>query len=311
MKYQIIPYSSRFKSQFKSLNQEWLEKYFYVEEFDLEVLNNPEQYLIKPGGQIYFATVENQAVGTVGLMPNQSFIEITKMAVDPKFRGYGIGQALFNQALKGCGELGYKRVHIFTNTKLHTAFRMYRKMGFTEIPFNTNQYARCNSRLEKYISKALTPHELKGLVEDYLYSGDILRKLVKSLENESLSYHPKNGGWTIEEQLIHLVDFEVVAYLIIKRFLNEETSSDFNWSSNSWIENSNKKTLDKKSLLELFMNLRQANYRTLNALDVHLLQKLKTKINGESILLLDWLLEAKNHNHFGQITRNHEEYLKG
>lgn len=52
----IIPYQKEFALDFKSLNIEWLKHLFYVESYDLEVLSNPEQYIINKGGHIFFAT---------------------------------------------------------------------------------------------------------------------------------------------------------------------------------------------------------------------------------------------------------------
>ena len=52
--FQIVSYKPSLKKYFILLNEEWLEKYFYVEKYDKELLENCENEIIKKGGQIYF-----------------------------------------------------------------------------------------------------------------------------------------------------------------------------------------------------------------------------------------------------------------
>ena len=40
---------------FKTLNLEWIEEFFVVEEEDLKILSNPKSYVIDKGGEIFFA----------------------------------------------------------------------------------------------------------------------------------------------------------------------------------------------------------------------------------------------------------------
>ena len=70
-------------SEFYNLNIEWLQTYFYVEDHDKEVLNNPKKYIIEKGGIILFVLVNNMVIGTVALMPtlSENTYELTKMAI--------------------------------------------------------------------------------------------------------------------------------------------------------------------------------------------------------------------------------------
>ena len=52
---EIIDYDPAYDKQFYELNIEWLETYFYVEDFDREVLSKPKKYILDPGGFIFFA----------------------------------------------------------------------------------------------------------------------------------------------------------------------------------------------------------------------------------------------------------------
>lgn len=61
MKIEIIPLSPHYKENFKILNKTWLEKYFYVEPHDEEVLGNPEKYITTPGGNIFLLIKEKKS----------------------------------------------------------------------------------------------------------------------------------------------------------------------------------------------------------------------------------------------------------
>ena len=60
----IEPFKPEYREQFMRLNLEWLEKYFHVEPHDLEVLYDPEDHIIEPGGEIFFAKLNGNIVGT-------------------------------------------------------------------------------------------------------------------------------------------------------------------------------------------------------------------------------------------------------
>ena len=65
---EIIPYQRKYKVDFAKLNYEWLEKYSHVEEEDKTLLNYPEREIIKKGGEVFFALVNNKAVGTCAVV---------------------------------------------------------------------------------------------------------------------------------------------------------------------------------------------------------------------------------------------------
>ena len=44
---EIVEYKSEYKEAFKSLNQEWIETYFKMEEEDYKALDNPDEYIIQ------------------------------------------------------------------------------------------------------------------------------------------------------------------------------------------------------------------------------------------------------------------------
>jgi len=148
---EVIPFDKIYSKAFYELNIEWLNTYFYVEPFDEEVLSNPETYIIKKGGHIFFTKLDNQIVGTVALMPvnNKKFFELTKMAVSPKHRGLKIGQQLMLHCIDFSKSIELPKLILYSNTKLENAIYIYRKYGFIEIPVEPNSpYKRSNIKME-------------------------------------------------------------------------------------------------------------------------------------------------------------------
>ncbi|MFC4690817.1 GNAT family N-acetyltransferase [Dokdonia genika] len=151
----IIPYNTKHKDAFKHLNIEWLETYFYVEPYDLEVLSKPETYIINKGGYIFFAQHNDEIVGTVALMPTavNGVLELTKMAVSPQARGLGIGQKLMEHCIAFAKAENLSKLILYSNTILENAIHIYKKWGFIEIPVEENaSYERANIKMEKIIN---------------------------------------------------------------------------------------------------------------------------------------------------------------
>lgn len=149
----IVPYSAEYREYIKTLNYEWLQKYFYVEQGDIEQLTDPQRFIIDKGGYIYFAKYKGEVVGTSSLMKTgEGEYELAKMAVTEKHKGLGIGQMLLEHCLKEARKLQATKLSLFSNAKLESAIYLYRKYGFTEIPLPTEvHYARADIMMEKYL----------------------------------------------------------------------------------------------------------------------------------------------------------------
>ena len=65
---EIISYQPSLKSHIKTLNVEWLEKYFSVEPNDTIQLSDPENEIINKGGLIYYVSMDGEIIGTATLM---------------------------------------------------------------------------------------------------------------------------------------------------------------------------------------------------------------------------------------------------
>ena len=150
----IISFEPQYAKDFKQLNIAWLEKYFWVEPHDEEVLGKPEKYIIQPGGQIFLVKEGNDIIGTVALMKiEENIFELTKMAVTPAAQGKSIGQKLMAHTITFAKGKGWQKLIIYSNRKLENAIHIYKKYGFQEIPIEgNNPYARGDSKMELPLS---------------------------------------------------------------------------------------------------------------------------------------------------------------
>ncbi len=162
----IINYTPETKIYIKNLNVEWLEKYFYVEPIDFQVLDNPQTEIIDKGGMIFYAAYNDQIVGTTSLMKiDETSYELTKMAVTAAFQGLGISKALMEHCILVAKQMGAQKLILYSNTKLEIAIKLYRKYNFVEVPLAHSNYKRSNIKMELYTGNALL-YETENKVEE-------------------------------------------------------------------------------------------------------------------------------------------------
>lgn len=149
---EILEYRNEHQPWFEKLNRTWIEQYFEMEDIDVQVLQNPESHIISKGGTILMAQYEKQIAGTVALKySSPGVFEFTKMAVDEKYRGKKIGLLLARAAIRKVQQLGGHTIILYSNTILEPAIRLYRKLGFREVPVD-GPYKRSNIKMELNLS---------------------------------------------------------------------------------------------------------------------------------------------------------------
>jgi N-acetylglutamate synthase-like GNAT family acetyltransferase len=149
---EIIEFSEELSEQIKTLNYEWLDKYFRVEEGDVTSLSNPQKYIIDKGGHIYYAKLNGEIVGTASLLKkSETVYELGKMAVNDKAQGHGIGTILLEHCLNVAKQKQLTALILYSNTILQSAIHLYRKYGFKEIELESGLYERANIKMEKYL----------------------------------------------------------------------------------------------------------------------------------------------------------------
>ena len=144
----IIDFESVHQPVFRALNHEWISRYFTLEAADHQMLDNPQSYILAPGGHILMAQYEGEMVGTCALIKEHDGVyELAKMAVAPAAQGLGIGWALGQGILCKARQLGARRVELVSNSQLTPALTLYRKLGFVPAPLLPTPYARGDVRM--------------------------------------------------------------------------------------------------------------------------------------------------------------------
>ena len=119
---------------FRTLNEQWIAKYFALEEEDIRVLNEPEKHILQPGGRIYFASLDGEVTGCCALIVNgERSYELAKMAVREDLRNQGIGKALLVHVIEAARSLQARKLTLGTNSKLTNAIHLYESMGFQRL----------------------------------------------------------------------------------------------------------------------------------------------------------------------------------
>jgi putative acetyltransferase len=129
---------------FRTLNEEWITRFFTLEKKDIETLGDPESTILRKGGHIFLAhatqetegaTGEAEAVGCVALIPIGNHVyELSKMAVSPRLRGLGIGRTLLQHAIAQARLIGARSLFLGSSTKLQNAIHLYESVGFQHVP---------------------------------------------------------------------------------------------------------------------------------------------------------------------------------
>ena len=154
MKVSIVPFKDKYSKDFYNLNYDWLDEYFYVEDYDEKVLGNCKEEIIDKGGYIFFALYKSDVVGTMALMPREEGVyELNKMAVRKDLRGKGIGHQLINFIIHYAKENNYKSLILYSNSVLKNSIHLYNKFGFKKINSEGNTpYKRSDIKMELILS---------------------------------------------------------------------------------------------------------------------------------------------------------------
>jgi DNA-binding MarR family transcriptional regulator/predicted GNAT family N-acyltransferase len=127
----VVPFEPALREHFYRLNAEWLNRHFYIEQVDHDVLSEPEREILAPGGAILFALLGDEVVGTCALLHESPGVyELTKMAVTERHQGLGIGRKLLAETIAEFERRGGRELFLESNSKLQPALGLYASMGF-------------------------------------------------------------------------------------------------------------------------------------------------------------------------------------
>lgn len=149
----VISYEKKYKPDFKRLNLYWLEKYGLTEQHDLDILDNPEEKIIIPGGCIFLALDNEKVIGTAGIAKEHNRVyELVKMVVDPAYHGQGIGKKLLEHCLTEAKKMDAEKIFLFSNSQLTTALKMYEKYGFKNVAVTDSPMLTADVKMELSLS---------------------------------------------------------------------------------------------------------------------------------------------------------------
>ena len=145
----IIPYSAKYQPDFKRLNVAWISVLFTVEPHDLEQLDDPETHILPNDGAIFLARLHSEIVGTVAMIAtgNGEF-ELAKMSVTSAVQGRGTGEQLALAAIGYARSQNAHTVWLESNRKAEAALRLYKRVGFVEVPLRPSPYTRATVCME-------------------------------------------------------------------------------------------------------------------------------------------------------------------
>lgn len=146
----IHAFTDALAPHFRTINGQWIEAMYRLEQTDIDVLDHPRERIIDGGGTILF--VEAPGLGIVGACALQKTgpdqFELTKMGVLESARGLKAGEFLLKAMIAKAGEMGARRLYLLSNRKSEAAIHLYEKLGFAHdagimAEFGA-RYARCD-----------------------------------------------------------------------------------------------------------------------------------------------------------------------
>ncbi|KAF7721923.1 hypothetical protein EC973_003936 [Apophysomyces ossiformis] len=150
-KLHVVTWSPEFKEVFQELSLGWVKELYVVEESDRRQVENPEESIIKPGGQVFILLDGDKVVGSVALVVEHGHCELGKMAISKEYQGKGFAHPLMIEFVAWAKKLGFPEVTILTDYNLVKAVSLYEKYGFKIIQRGEHpKYKRVNTimRLE-------------------------------------------------------------------------------------------------------------------------------------------------------------------
>lgn len=274
----IVKYTAEYQKHFEQLNRAWVEKYFEMEPMDEVLLSNPENIILKDGGQIYFVEYQNRIIGTVALVfVGNGVYEMAKMAVNEAFQGIGAGKFLCKTAIEEAKKINADKLILFTNSRLKTAIQIYHKFGFKDVLLNGQEYSRADTKMELLLKPQTVikwfdrKFDLNFGVERF---PDLLERLEKTavqipqitngISEQDLSYKP-GGKWSVKEHIGHLWILEPLwqkRFLEIKEHQTQMSSADLN---NTATDNSLFNQYNVKRITNDFQQERKCTIRLLES----------------------------------------------
>jgi len=153
---EFIEYEEKYLSDFQKLNEDWLNEYLEITDYDRKILSDPYYEIILKEGHIFFIILEGKIIGTYSLQKiNNEACELSKFTIKKEFRGWKIGKRMLEHAIQKAKDLKYGSILLLTHPKLKESTQIYTKMGFEVIPEHpdlTDKTGRCSLCMQLVIN---------------------------------------------------------------------------------------------------------------------------------------------------------------
>jgi ribosomal protein S18 acetylase RimI-like enzyme len=74
--------------------------------------------------------IDGRLVGSIATKPQETFLFVESVAVDPDWQGRGIGRALLAHAERLADEAGLREIRLLTNAKMEANAALYQRIGY-------------------------------------------------------------------------------------------------------------------------------------------------------------------------------------
>ncbi len=146
----FLSFSDHLSHYFETINKEWINEMFVLEDIDKKVLECPKKYIIDKGGEIYFA--QHPSLGIVGtcalLNKGEGNFELTKMGVFSNARYLKVGQALLKYVINEAQQKQLNTLFLLTNKNCSVAIHLYEKSGFVHDDGIMQRYGKSYKRCD-------------------------------------------------------------------------------------------------------------------------------------------------------------------
>lgn len=296
----VLSWHPQYQPYFEQINRQWIEESFKMEKGDFAVLQHPEEHIIDKGGDIIFVAVKDQVAGTVALRKiNDHTVEMTKLGVDPAFRGYGLGRILVMEIIERARRQGYTKMVLYSNTKQAVAIQMYRNYGFIEVPVDPGVYDRCNIQMEI----PLVPPGLEQVAAGIRQTVKVAAEKMRLYTEKEVTEKRSPDKWSRKEVLGHLIDS---AFNNHARFIRAQQTSFLEaqtYQQENWVSVQHYQDADWQVLIKLWLGINNNIARVLPMISDESLGHI-VSVGDYAPVTLQYLAEdylAHMEHHLGQI----------